>query len=184
MDIQHINVKIFAQEPLGVRWEEFTPVFHRWIQQRALPELLIDVADYAHVPEGPGMMIIAHEAFYSVDNRQSRPGLLYNRRMFLEGSTQDKLEHAYESALRAARMLESEPEFQGRIRFDERECEISVNDRMLAPNTETTWNALKPEIEEFFRNRFGTTPQLDWNSSPRELFRVRVQAGVPAAAAK
>ena len=64
---------------------QLIPVFHRWIREQAMPELLIDVADYSHVPAGPGVMVIGHEANYSVDNRENRLGLLYNRRAALEG---------------------------------------------------------------------------------------------------
>ena len=87
-DFQHINVKIFAVEGSKVDWHKLIPVFHRWIREQALPGLLLDVADYAHVPAGPGMMIIGHDAHYAVDNRQNRLGLLYNRRTAVEGSTQ------------------------------------------------------------------------------------------------
>lgn len=32
--------------------ESIVKMFHRWIQQAAVPGLLIDVADYLHVPDG------------------------------------------------------------------------------------------------------------------------------------
>ena len=58
----------------------FVPIFHEWIRNRELNLVAIDVADYAHVPAGPGMMIVGHDAHYAVDNRENRLGLLYNRR--------------------------------------------------------------------------------------------------------
>ena len=34
-------------------------VFHHWIKDTVCPEMLIDVAEYSHVPAGPGVMLIA-----------------------------------------------------------------------------------------------------------------------------
>ena len=174
--LQHLNVKIFAQEPASIEWHHLIPVFHRWIQDRRLPENLIDVADYAHVPSGPGVMLIGHEAFYSLDNRQSRPGLLYNRRTSLDGSAAEKLAQAYDAALAAARTLASEHEFSGKIQFDEGHCEVFVNDRLLAPNTESTWQQLEGPISSFFEARWGSRPSLTWQGQSRDLFRVTVRS--------
>ena len=69
-----------------------------------LEELLIDVADYLHVHNGPGIMLIGHEADYSLDNRAGRLGLLYNRKEQLDGTTQEKLAQAARAALTAAQI--------------------------------------------------------------------------------
>ena len=65
MNIDHVNVKVFAKAPVDLA--AAIPVFHRWIQEGACEELLIDVADYRHVPAGPGVVLIGHEANYSLD---------------------------------------------------------------------------------------------------------------------
>ena len=85
MELQHINVKIFAQEPVPENCSDAIAVFHRWIQRRVAAELLIDVADYLHVPEGPGIMLIGHVAHCPLDFSHGRFGLLYNRRKSTEG---------------------------------------------------------------------------------------------------
>jgi hypothetical protein len=172
----HINVKIFAREGSTVDWHLLIPIFHRWIREQALPGLLLDVADYAHVPAGPGMMIIAHDAHYALDNRQNRLGFLYNRRTAAEGSAQDKIRQAYDAALEGARKLEQE--FGGSIRFDETNVEIWVNDRMLAPNTPELASAFEEEVAQFWQSRFGGRPGFERSSDPRELLRVRITAGV------
>ncbi|MCG8364404.1 MAG: hypothetical protein MJA27_13865, partial [Pseudanabaenales cyanobacterium] len=64
--VQHVNVKIFLKGP-EVSKEDAINVFHSWIQDQKLDDQLIDVADYSHVPEGPGVMLIGHNAFYSFD---------------------------------------------------------------------------------------------------------------------
>ena len=174
-DFEHINVKIFAREGSTVDWHALIPIFHRWIREQALPGMLLDLADYAHVPAGPGMMIIAHDAHYALDNRQNRLGFLYNRRTAAEGTTQDKIRQAYEAALEGARKLEQE--LGGSIRFDETNVEIWVNDRMLAPNSPEVGGMFEAEVARFWESRFGAAPTLERSSDPRELVRVRILAG-------
>jgi hypothetical protein len=170
MNIDHVNVKVMARPGADVAWHTLIPVFHRWIQTKAVPEMLIDVADYAHVPNGPGVMLIGHEAFYSVDNRAGRPGLLYNRRTAGEGSAADKIRQAYEAAVAAARRLEQEPEIQGKVTFDASEVEVFINDRLLAPNTAETFDAIRPSLEEVFPKA-----EVRWETDRRGLFRVQIK---------
>ena len=60
-------------------------------------ELLLDVADYRHVPAGPGVMLIGNEGDYSVDNTGDRLGIRYNRKAALDGDNQDRLRQAARS---------------------------------------------------------------------------------------
>jgi hypothetical protein len=175
-EFQHVNVKIFATKESHVDWQSLIPIYHRWIREQAMPELLIDVADYAHVPGGPGVMIIGHEAHYSVDNRENRLGLLYNRRAALDGTPADRIQQAYDAAVFAARKLEQEPELNGSLRFDERNVEIWANDRLLAPNAPETFSALETEVSSLLAQRFGQAPALERSQDPRDLARVRTVA--------
>ena len=50
MNLQHVNIKIFVDGAMTVDPERFIEVFHRWIAERSMDEMLIDVADYRHVP--------------------------------------------------------------------------------------------------------------------------------------
>jgi hypothetical protein len=176
--MQHVNVKLLASagEPDSLL-DAAIPVFHRWIQAGALPELLIDVADYRHVPDGPGVILIGHEANYSLDCSNGRLGLLYNRKSICGNAFEERLSLAYERAHDAARRLEREPEFAGRLSFDAHRCEVLINDRRLAPNNAETWALVRPELESFFRRLWGEEDiRLDWISrDPRERFRVAAQ---------
>ena len=133
------------------------------------PEMLIDVADYRHVPAGPGVLLIGHEANYSLDNRENRLGLLYNRKAALDGTFQSRLAQAHRAALEACDRLEQEAPFRGKLKFDRNALEVFVNDRLLAPNNDETWQALRPELEKFFA---GFT--IERRGEPRDLFRVAV----------
>jgi hypothetical protein len=174
--IQHVRVKIFAREPAPMDLGDAIPIFHRWIQERVCPELLIDVADYRHVPAGPGVMLIGHEANYSLDQAKNRLGLLYSRKQ-AGGGAQENLREAFDAASAACRRLEKEPAFIGNLRFDLRDCEFSINDRLLAPNSEESYRALQPEFERFFRDMWGVGAySTERASDPRELFRIAVRA--------
>ena len=66
-DLHRIGIKIASADG-ALPARELVPVFHRWIQTGAVPgHLLIDVADYDHVPEGPGILLVAHEGNLGMD---------------------------------------------------------------------------------------------------------------------
>ena len=172
MNIQHINIKIYLENPETVNLADYAAVFNTWIQQQRLEELLIDVADYLHVHHGPGIMLIGHEADYSLDNRAGRLGLLYNRKEQVEGTIQDKLAQATRAALTTAQILEKE---HG-LKFNGSEIQLVVNDRLLVPNTAETFEILEPEFKSFFDQLYsGAEYFLSHNSDARERFTVNVK---------
>jgi hypothetical protein len=164
-----------VREPTSIDLADTIPVFHRWIQEVVLHELIIDVADYRHVPAGPGVMLIGDEANYSLDCAFDHLGLLYNRKRPSEGAVTDKLFKAFGSALLACSHLEDEAAFRGKLKFDAGHCEVILNDRLLAPNTEETWLELRPHFEAFFDGLFGSGRYLMKRlGERRERFRIEV----------
>ena len=153
--MEHANVKVFAKHADGVKLSDAILVFHRWIQDGVFPETLIDVADYSHVPAGPGVLLIGHEANYSLDNSRNRLGLLYARKTASDASAERVLDQSYDAALAACRCLEQETDFRGRLTFDPEEIEVTLNDRLLHPNTDEGWEAVRPEATDFLDRRFG-----------------------------
>lgn len=174
MNIQHVNVKFYLENAETVKLADFAAVFNSWIQKQRLDELLIDVADYLHVHNGPGIMLIGHEADYSLDNRAGRLGLLYNRKEQVEGTTQAKLAQAVRAALVVALILEKEND----LKFNGSEAQVIVNDRLLVPNTAETFSSLEPDIRSFFDQLYGGAEySLSHNDDRRERFTVNVKAG-------
>jgi len=177
INLQCVNVKLLAKDTEGVELEPLIPVFHNWIQGQVFEELLLDVADYRHVHEGPGVVLIGHQANYSVDNRDNRLGLRYNRKAPLEGSNQDRLRQATRAALTAFQRLEGEAGLNGKLQFNGQEIEVFINDRLMAPNRDSTREAVKPELQDFFGSLFrGGDYALSHGSDPRALFGVYVKA--------
>lgn len=176
MEFQHLNVKLLVKDPGQLDLEPLIPVFHSWIEEQVLDELLLDVADYRHVHDGPGVVLIGHEANYSVDNTDQRLGVRYDRKAALEGSNQDRLRQGMRAALTACQRLESEPGLGGALRFSGQEIEFFINDRLLAPNVETTRERLAPEFKTFFGRLFnGSAYTLSYASDRRKRFGVSVK---------
>lgn len=177
MNLQHVNVKLMVDSPADADLAALIPIFHAWIQGQVFEELLLDVADYRHVPAGPGVVLIGHQANYSVDNTDNRLGVRYNRKAELDGGNQDRLAQATRAALIACRRLEAEPTVAGKFQFNGRELEIFINDRLLAPNSELTFAEARPDLERFAERLFGG-PQysLTHNRDPRKLFGVSLKA--------
>jgi hypothetical protein len=149
------DLKLFLHEAVSVDLETFIPLFHRWIQDQRLQELLIDVADYRHVHHGPGMVLIAHDAHYAMDMAQGRLGLLYSRRRETHPSRQtlqsvaDRLRSVFHCALTACQELETDPALQGRLWFRGDELLLRLNDRLRAPNTAAAYHELRQHLEPF-----------------------------------
>jgi hypothetical protein len=170
IELQHINVKLFLRDAEGVDIGPLVPIFHGWIQEQIGDELLIDVADYRHVPDGPGVMVIGHEADYSVDNTDGRLGVRYARKATLNSNNQERLKQAARSALTAYQRLEEEAKLNDWLRFNGEDIEVVINDRLLAPNRAETRIVLEPEFRSFGDKLFGTgNYHLTWQTEPRRL---------------
>jgi hypothetical protein len=182
VNLQHVNIKFIVQNPDGVHLERLIPIFHRWIEGQIFEELLLDVADYQHVHEGPGVVLIGYQADYSVDNTDGRLGVRYNRKAITEGSNQDRLMQATRAALTACQRLEAEPNLDGKLRINGRDLEIFVNDRLDAPNTDASRQAVQRELAAFLAKLFrGSEYSLLHNGDPRRLFGLSVKAARPFA---
>ena len=173
IELQHINVKLMVKDPENVDLEAVVPVFHTWIQGQIFDELLLDVADYSHVPDGPGIVLIGHEADYALDNTDGRLGVRYNRKAPWPGRNRERLAQATRAALSAFERLEQDFNFH----FNNREIEIVINDRLLAPNNQAARKAAEPELRAFLDQLFsGEKYSLAYPSEPRRLFGVTVIA--------
>lgn len=152
MQTPKFELKLFLDEASDIGLDAFIPVFHRWIQSQCLEELLIDVVDYRHVHNGPGVILIAHDAHYAIDDDAGRLGLLYSRRRETHASrrdiesSRDRLASVFLCVLSACQRLESEPAFQGALQFRTDALMLRINDRLFAPNTIEVFNAVYQEL--------------------------------------
>ena len=185
MDSHKLILKLFAQDPSAVDHAAVVPVFHSLIQTHAIPDhLLIDVADYRHVHNGPGTLLAAHEANIYLDNGEGRPGLLYQRKQPFAGAEtlRDRLAQLFLATLRVAVRLEEDPVLEGKLKFRTDELVFRVNDRLAAPNTPATMSAIEPTLRAFLTElQPGPDVALEPRHEPQTLFEVRIRAARPAA---
>lgn len=155
--------------------QDVVPVFHSWIQTHALPDhLLIDVADYGHVHDGPGAVLIAAEANISLDRTDGRLGMSYARKTPLEGELHERLRAVFRYMLAACAALEEY--LPGQIRFATDELSLKVNDRLHAPNTPQTFAQVRADLEPLLGALYpGGSFQFDYHSDERRLFEVRLR---------
>jgi hypothetical protein len=146
MELQHINVKIPVEGDLPIDSAGFIGIFQRWVKEQHRDELLIDMADYRHVPKGPGVLCVGLQADYAMDQREGQWGLLYNRKAQVTGVNAERFAQAFRSAASACEKLESEA---SGLKFSRTAFECVVNDRALAVNSTEDWAAFEPELEIF-----------------------------------
>jgi hypothetical protein len=178
--LQHVNFKFFLKDPEPVDLQLAVPLFHSWIQAQATDELLLDVASYAHVKDGPGILLIGHEADYSLDLTDGQLGFRYNRKAPVEGDNPARLRQAARAALKALDRLEKDERLGNKINFNGRDIQLFINDRLLAPtNIETQRVAdhdIRPFLSEFLA---GEAYSLAYEADPRRLFGARVHVERP-----
>ncbi len=187
MDAQRFVFKVYADDHATVSPHAVVKVFHEWVQTRRLEEVHIDVADYSHVPDGPGVMLICHHANYSLDRLDRRLGLTYNRKRDATGTVAERIASALRMTLTACRNLEEDPSLREGLRFSTKELLFRVNDRLLGPNTKETENAYAPELRALCKRLYGdASVEIERVSqAPEDVFtlRVRASSGPPSTAA-
>jgi hypothetical protein len=181
MNPLRVQVKFFLDPPdgAGIDLAKFSPVFQRWIQDKALEGQLVDVADYRHVPEGPGIVLIGHDSDYSMEKRDGRLGLLYTRKR--HGETTDlrgQLRDALRLALTACQLLQTDTLFTPRLKFSADEVEIRFPDRLQLPNKPETFDLVKNDIRAVLDELYGEDAAfaLPVRQDSRYLFTVRARA--------
>ena len=175
MELQRIGIKLFVESSAPVPVREFIPIFHTWIQKQAIEDhLLIDVHNYSHIHNGPGILLVAAEGNFSMDMADGRMGLLYYRKTPGNG-----LIPVLKTALEACKLLESEPTLAGRFRFRTDEMLLVANDRLLAPNNDQAFAELKPELTAALKTVLPEKKYTFTRSSvnPKDRLAVRVQSG-------
>jgi len=157
---------------------EAIPIFHRWIQCDAVPGLLIDVADYSHVPNGPGVLLVSHEGLYALDEAGSRRGLAYAARFPAFETFAECLRWSLHAATSACVLLQKDT--AGRIRFSGSELEVFVNDRLAAPNDPGGEALLNSELDALLPEIYpGVACERTRESDPRQRLSVVVRTETP-----
>ncbi len=176
MSVQKFQVKLAVQNADGFDVEKLIPVFHAVIRDKKLDELAIDVADYGHVEEGPGVVLIGYGSDYYLDLRDGEPGLQYSRKRGFVGDEEAAFTDAVRRALTMASLLEQDASLGG-VRFSLANVVVRINDRGHAVNDEASFARFSPLFAKVLGKAFGSAPSLSRTGEARDLLTVRTSGG-------
>jgi hypothetical protein len=177
-DLHRVCVKLYADEPEGIDDDAatFVPIFHEWIREGDLDLVLFDVADYAHAPDSPGIMLVTHEVSFALDRSDGRFGLLGQRRTPISGGGTTAVAKTLVDTLHVAEKLERDPRLAGKLRFDRSSVRVEANDRLRAPNTDAAFESFSHVVRDAAAELFeGRVPQVTRVvNDPRDRLAVTV----------
>ena len=169
-----LGVKFSLAQTPQLQPADILPIFQRWIQEHTVPGMLIDVIDYKHVLEGPGVVLVADEADYAYDLGEGQPGLHYVRKRDLPDSLPAALRLSFAHALLGAQTLEAEA--PGDLVFDFSGAKISFLDRMHYRNQPEVFDAVHVEVAEIVSEIYGAPVEISRvNDDPRRPFALRAR---------
>ncbi len=177
VDLQKISVKILTDAPPTVNLDPFIAIFGRWRTDADHPAQWLDLADYAHMPRGPGIVLVGRNANFSFDLGSAAPGILYASKRGLEGTPEARLRAVLRACFEMSRRLVAEPEFPREVHLLTGSLELSLNDRLETPNTQATDRLLRPSIESVLHSLL--TPEgceLRRQADPGKLYGFSIQS--------
>ncbi|MDA1190296.1 MAG: hypothetical protein O3A46_01285 [Candidatus Poribacteria bacterium] len=170
-DLKRIDIKLYIANPDAVVWEDYLRIFTEWRDENRAEWL--DIADYFHVPAGPGALLVGKTCHISVDNRHNRPGILYSLRGTVSGSTQERIAESLRKTLEYTNKLQQHDNCPLTVNTDE--IDFIVNDRMNFPNDAASYNAIKSDLAAAIEDVFGKGATFTQNSSPTERLTVHIK---------
>ena len=139
--------------------ESFVPLFHNWIQEDRIPNhIMVDVVDYKHIPDGPGIMLIAHEGHFSLDFEDNELGLLYMRKTPLGDNVSETLSAIQHILDFAVEIIKIDPAIGEKIEFSD-EYQLLSNDRFEFPNNAESEKKLLQAASGVFSDAILSVPE-------------------------
>lgn len=155
LDLQRIHVKMVADAPANLNLDPFLAIFGRWRHDSDHPAQWVDLADYAHMAKGPGIVLIGKQGDFSVNRDDPGLGLLYAGKKDFEGPLGKRIAEAFRRCLGLAESLLAEPEYPAALKVQTGVWEIFINDRLQFPNTSETDRLLREPIQSALDSLFG-----------------------------
>ena len=144
---------------LQIDIESFVPLFHNWIQEDRIPNhIMVDVVDYKHIPDGPGIMIIAHEGYFSLDFEDNELGLLYMRKTQLGDNVSETLSAIQQILDFAVELIKIDSTIGEKIEFSD-EYQLLSNDRFEFPNNPESKKKLLQAASGVFSDAVLSVPE-------------------------
>ena len=147
VDLERFCIKFFARPGTNIDEAILIEIFHEWIRLHKLKGTLIDVADYRHVPEGPGVMLISHEINYAMDHGDDQLGIYAQLKLGQEATHRDRIVNLVRSVASFGQLIEHDARMAGQLSFEGGKFHYMPNDRLQAPNTDEAFADLQPDLE-------------------------------------
>lgn len=160
INLQRINVKLMTAEVNDLDIDPFIGVFGRWRHDKTHHSRWIDLADYAHIPRGQGVVLVGKQGNFSIDLTDPGPGMLYCGKNDFEGPVATRVLEAMKRCLSLSLSLILEPEYPQKLLLRPGYWIVTVNDRLNFPNTAETEDKLGVSIRRAFENLFGSDNYL------------------------
>jgi hypothetical protein len=175
MNSQKVSVKLYAGERTNEPLDSYIPIFHRWIRENRLGEMLIDVADYTHVPQGIGVLLVGHGIDVAIDQGEGPPGLLLVRKRALPPGAA-LVTDALRLAIEAAKLIDQDSEVEGPKKFSTQEILFRFPDRLYFRNDDASFQEIRERVEAALKELLpGVSYQLSRVGEPREPLSIVAQ---------
>ena len=174
--LQKIDVKIGLDVPAGFDFDTLLEIFGRWRLEEG--EGIIDLADYLHVPDGPGCLLVSHRWHFGIDRTGGVPGLFLSNRDGLEGTLEERYASAIRTTLEKGRRLLDEPSLSG-LSARPGDLQVAINDRVRVPNTDESDAEHRAALENVLGKMYGAdeyTLERDADPAARLSYTVRASA--------
>lgn len=177
MDLQRIDLKVFLDAPDGVKLEPVLTIFDRWRQQTDHPADWVDLADYAHMQQGPAILMAGKRDRIAVDTNLPGAGILVQTQKGLAGSIEERFVEAFRRHLSMSTELAAAPEFPSALSVRGGDWLVTINDRLQFPNTDATDQAVRSGMVAALDRLFGEAGyNLERDNDPQRRYAYRVTA--------
>lgn len=177
LPLQKIGVKILADAPAALRLDPILAIFGRWRADTSYPAEWVDLADYAHMAGGAGIVLVGKAANFSFDMGGAGPGILYVTKKGLHGALEDRLCTALRNGFELTAALVAEPEFPLDVHLRSGSLDLSFNDRLETPNVESTDRLLRPVVARVLDGLLGPDAyELKRQPDPGKLYGFSIHA--------
>lgn len=180
-DLQRIELKVLVDAEGELNLDPLLTIFDRWRQDSESPSDWVDLADYAHMPKGPGVMMAGKRENFALDLNDPGPGIFFSGKKDFSGSLEERFLEAFRRFLTLAAALVAEQEFPAEFRVRPGDWEVVVNDRLDFPNTDESDRAVRPGLEAALDKLFGRASySIERESDPQRRLGYSVRAqGAP-----
>ena len=155
MDLQRIDLKALLDAPRDVKLDSLLGIFARWRNDKEHPARWVDLADYAHMSRGAGVVIVGKQGIFGVTRFDPGLGLFYSGRSEYEGSCEQRVVESFRRHLSLATALFREPDYPDELKGLTGRWDLTINDRLSFPNNEETDHLLRPPIQSALDGLFG-----------------------------